>query len=254
MKPALFPYLITALSSAEFTPPATLAESLHSRLAVHRQTVRHALLETLRASYPAIERAVGSEYFRAVAAEFIACSPPRTPVLQEYGSEFPEFLQKFPPLQAWPWLADLAQLDWTRQIVTHAADATALTPQTLAALPEAGLLQARLRLHPALRWLISPYPIDQLWLRQDEEHHGPELQWQPVSLQVWRPDAQVMQRRLQPGEAQLRQGLRAGARLIDALQSARQAAPEFDPDTALAALFTERLIVGVDTFTQRNKQ
>jgi hypothetical protein len=239
---------LSALLDVAATLPAalTLDANTAARFAVHRHTCRHGLIDALRSAYPAVATAVGETYFDALAAEFIQHSPPSSPVLQEYSPEFPDFLEHFPPLAEWPWLGDIAHIDWARREAYHAADADVLGAAHLQALPVEVLLQASLCLHPSLRTLSSPHPAWSLWQCQHAPGDGlVEDQWRAESLQVWRTDGEVHLRLLGAGEAALRRGLADGLSLGDALQAAHDHDPEFDAGAAFTALIGDRLIVAV---------
>ena len=228
--------------------PADLAVDANTaaRFAVHRHTCRHGLIDALRTAYPAVAAAVGETYFDALAVEFIQHSPPASPVLQEYSPEFPDFLEHFPPLADWPWLGDVARIDWARREAYHAADAEALSADQLQAWPVEALLQASLHLHPSLRTLTSTYPAWSLWHCQQSPGDGlVEDRWSAESLQVWRIDGDVHLRLLGAGEAALRRGLVDGWSLGDALQAAHDHDPGFDAGAAFTALIDDRLIVAV---------
>ena len=66
--------------------------SAGERLRVYRNTCRSTLIETLRLTYPAVERLVGREYFERAAGKFVERHPARNGYLNEYGAEFPAFL------------------------------------------------------------------------------------------------------------------------------------------------------------------
>ncbi|MGH6624656.1 MAG: HvfC/BufC family peptide modification chaperone, partial [Burkholderiaceae bacterium] len=128
--------------------------------AVYRNTVLKGCIDALQANYPSVERLVGEEWFRAAAAVYARHSPPTTPVLLDYGDGFADFLHDFPPAQEFPYLPGVAQLDraWTEAHV--AADREPVAPTAIAALTTEQLGTARLRPHPAARWLhFNDMPI-----------------------------------------------------------------------------------------------
>lgn len=217
-----------------------------ARFAVHRQTCRTGLVDCLRTAYPAVATALGKAYFDALAVEFIQASPPASPVLQEYSPEFPHFVEHFPPLAEWPWLGDVARIDWARREAYHAADAEVISAAHLQTLPVESLLRASLRLHPSLRTLTSPYPAWSLWhCQQSPDKSTTVHDWHAESLQVWRVDDDVHLRLLSVGEAELRRGLVNGWTLADALHGALTLEPEFDASAAFATLIGDGLIVAV---------
>lgn len=237
------------LLAAEPGLPSALAAvaGAGARFAVHRQSVRGRLLEALRGAFPALEQALGADYFAALAAQFIEAAPPRTPVMHEYGAEFPAYVDAFPTLHEWPWLADLARLEWARREVFHAADTLSIPAEVLQQLPVEALLHASYRLQPAWRLVASSFPLDRLWLAQqvDATPLDQGLVWQPVTVQVWRVGFSLRQRALADGEAVLRERLAQGQTLLEALQFARTSAPDFDARAAIRALIDDALIVAI---------
>lgn len=238
-----------ALLHADAPPPAGLgqAASAAERFAVHQHTCRSALLAALRSAYPAIVVALGDEYFDALAAEFMRQSPPSSPVLQEYSPLFPGFLDGFAPLAQWPWLGDVARIDWARREAFHAMDAQPMDAWQLRVWPVQSLLQASLQLHPALRTLDSAHPAWSLWQRQQASQDPvSEDAWQPQSVQVWRVDGQVRQRPLGAGESSLRHSLAEGRTVGQALHQSQAIDPAFNTATAFAALVGDGLVVAVN--------
>src|SRR5437870_1977433 len=77
------------------------------RLSIYRDTFYGTLTRALRLSFPAIHRLVGVEFFDAVALEFIKAKPPRSAYLDDYGSDFPDFLARFPGAMSVPYLFDV---------------------------------------------------------------------------------------------------------------------------------------------------
>src|SRR5665213_1812162 len=59
------------------------------RFGVYRNNVITGLIEALQDSFPAVCRLVGEEYFRAMARLYVTARPPRSPVLLQYGADFP---------------------------------------------------------------------------------------------------------------------------------------------------------------------
>jgi len=71
--------------------------------------VFQSLLNALAMSFPTIVRIIGAESFETTARSYIRHSPPTSPILYEYGEQFPEHLaQSFPEHGCLP---DLASFD-----------------------------------------------------------------------------------------------------------------------------------------------
>src|SRR6202007_1114597 len=75
------------------------------RYNVYRNNVTVSLIDALAAIYPAVQRITGVEFFRAMAPFYRAATPPTSPLLFEYGRDFPAFIEGYEPAQDMPWLA-----------------------------------------------------------------------------------------------------------------------------------------------------
>jgi len=91
---------------AEFTPalldperltPAGVAgpngKAADKRYNVYRNNVTVSLINALTATFPATLRITGTDFFRAMARFHVRAMPPTSPLLFEYGRDFPEFIE-----------------------------------------------------------------------------------------------------------------------------------------------------------------
>ncbi len=95
------------------------------RFNVYRNNVTVSLIDALAAIYPAVQRITGVEFFRAMARFHIRATPPTSPLLFEYGRDFPAFIESYQHAKAMPWLADVARIERAWLDAYHAADAFA---------------------------------------------------------------------------------------------------------------------------------
>lgn len=208
------------------------------RFNVYRNNVIVSLVDALADSYPVVQALVGEDFFRAMAREFVYASPPRSPVLAWYGSEFAEFIENFPPAASLPYLPDVARLEWLRVDAWHAADATALPINELSALlaDESRLPDARLALHPALRVVASAHPVVSLWaahLADDPASALAEIDMtHSEAALLTRPGLDVDIVRIEPEASRFIQSLQAGSSFATAVETAG----DFDLVAALGLL------------------
>jgi len=239
--------LAAAILDRRDDPRTGLAPDAAHRLDVHRNNVFASLTEALRARFPAVERLVGEAFFAGMAQAFVAARPPRTPVLLEYGGDFPAFVAGFAPARPLAYLADVARLEWLRNEAFHAADAAPLDPAALAAVPPDRAGALRLEPHPAARAFASPHPAVSIW---DTNAHDAAVR--PVAAGgeealVARPHDAVRVVPLPPGGATLLDSLAAGATLAAAAAAATDAAPGFDLAAALGLLLQAGAFAGFTT-------
>ena len=134
-----------------------------ARLSVYRNTFLGTLTTALRLAFPAVHRLVGGEFFEAAAQIYIEGQPARSANLNEYGEDFPVFLETLPSAATRSYLADVARLDWAVNCALHAPDVNALDPSTLTELEQDRWELLKFTAHPSVGFVHSAYPIDHIW-------------------------------------------------------------------------------------------
>ena len=156
-RPLLRPCLIlTRTTPAQVAGPD--GKAAEKRYNVYRNNVTVSLIEALAATFPATRRITGEDFFRAMARFHIRASPPTSPLLFEYGRDFPGFIERYDYARSMPWLADVARIERAWLDAYHAADVPPLSSQDLAAIPPERLGEIVLVPHPATCIVVSPYP------------------------------------------------------------------------------------------------
>jgi Putative DNA-binding domain len=210
------------------------------RFAVYRNNVASSLTRALEAAFPVIRQLVGDRFFGAMAVEFLRAHPPRHRQLALYGAEFPGFLESFPPVAHLGYLPDMARLEQALRDSYHAADSTPLPPDALVGLSETQLLGARLSLAPALRLVVSPWPIHAIWAANVRGGAAPHMEAQEVA--ILRVDYDPAPYLLAQGGAAFLRALQAGEPLMAALS---RCPADFDLQATLGLLLQTRAITGV---------
>ena len=218
------------------------------RFDLYRNNMMASLIEAMEATFPAVRRLVGSDFFKAAAKTYIRREPPRSPVLLTYGETFGSFLDDFAPAKGVPYLGDVARLEWARLDAYHAADVEPLPIARLAAVHESELESTKLRLHPSLRLLRSRFPLASLWAASNGTAPSAEVNMQcGEAVAVLRPALAVDVRLLPPGGYEFISQLAAGETLGEAADRAVQSNVGFDLATHLQGLFELGAVVAIDT-------
>lgn len=205
------------------------------RVAIHRHHFVITLTEALGATYPVVRRLLGADYFDQLARRFMGLSPPAATCLFEYGADLAAFLDRLPALADFPYVPDVARLEWLINAAHHADDAPALDLATLATIAPAQWSTLVLPVHPATMLLRSAWPVDAIWqAHQTEAVAEVDISAGPVAMLVTRRADDVEWRRLDAGPAGLFDLLAGGIPLAPALEQA--AAAGADPAAALTAL------------------
>ncbi len=243
-----------ALLDAEQPMPAGIVgpdgQPAPKRFNVYRNNVIVSLCEALAQSFPAIERLVGEDYFKALARAFVPDNPPHSPVLLWYGEAFPDFIENFPPLAEYGYLVDVARLEWAWLRAYHAADAEPFDPSALGAIEPDQVGEVMLERHPAAYCIRSKWPVFSLVLanrfatdRAQEINLG-----EAESVLITRPAYEVQIQLMRPGSDLFFEALET-KELQDAADSTAAAVPEF----ALAESLSDFLSAGAFSGLKSNR-
>ena len=151
------------------------AKAAAKRYNVYRNNVTVSLIDALAAIFPAVQRITGVEFFRAMARFHLRASPPTSPLLFEYGRDFPDFIEGYEYAQSLPWLADTARIERAWLDAYHSADQETLTAQALASMAPERLADVIFVAHPAT-WIVrSAYPAVSIFAaHRGEGSSGPD--------------------------------------------------------------------------------
>ena len=208
-----------------------------NRYNVYRNNVTVSLIDALAAVYPAVQRITGVEFFRAMARFHIRATPPTSPLLFEYGRDFPAFIERYDYAQGMPWLADTARIERVWLDAYHAPDASPLAASDLAAFPPERLAELVFARHPATRLVRSRYAVVTIFAANRKPAPVEDIDpSQAEDAVITRPDFDVVVRRLAPGHTEFLSALMAGRPLGEAAAAALEAQSDFDIGMGLATL------------------
>jgi hypothetical protein len=230
-----------ALIDPDRETPAVVAgpagKAAVKRYNVYRNNVTSSLIDALAAVYPAVQRITGVEFFRAMARFHIRATPPKSPLLFEYGRDFPAFIETYEYARAMPWLADVARVERAWLDAYHAADAEPVSADTLGAFPPERLAEVVFVAHPATRIVRSPFSVVTIFAANRGEAPVDRIDASmPEDALITRPDLDVAVRHLPPGGAVFLANLIDGRSLGEAAASALEASPTFDIAQSIAGM------------------
>jgi len=207
------------------------------RYNVYRNNVTVSLIGALAAVYPAVQRITGVEFFHAMARVHIRETPPTSPLLFEYGRDFPAFIERYDYAEGMPWLADTARIERAWLDAYHAADAPVLGAADLASGPPERLADLVFKPHPATRLVRSRYAAVTIFAANRKPLPVEDIDAsQAEDALITRPEFDVVVRLLAPGQAQFLSTLMAGRPLGEAAAAAQEARSDFDVGMGLATL------------------
>jgi hypothetical protein len=230
-----------ALFDPSLESPAVVAgpngKAAAKRYNVYRNNVTVSLIDALAATFPATMRITGVDFFRAMARFHVRATPPTSPLLFEYGRDFPDFIERYEYARSMPWLADVARIERAWLAAYHAADAAPLAPEAFASVAQERLARTVLMPHPATRIVRSRFPAVIVFAANRSEGPVGRIETtEPEDALVTRPGMEVVVRRLPPGGARFLTDLVAGSTLGEAAASAFSESPQFDLPANIAGM------------------
>lgn len=220
--------------------------SLADRYNIYRNNVTVSLIDALAAIYPAVQRITGVEFFRAMARFHVRATPPSSPLLFEYGRDFPAFIEGYAYAQEMPWLADTARIERAWMDAYHAADLPVLLVESVATIEEAALPDVRFVPHPAVSVVRSIYPAVAIFAMNRAD--GPVVPLRSGESEdglITRPGQEVIVSRLPPGGATFLTCLIKGASLGESVATACEECPLFDLSANLAGMISAGVFTAI---------
>jgi hypothetical protein len=199
------------------------------RFSVYRNNVMVSLIDAMGANFPAIKRLVGDAFFISLAREFIIENPPEQPMLFLYGDRFAEFLEQFQSVADYPYLADVARVEFAWLQSYHAADIAVLDAAELGAIPAENVGKSKFRLHPATWIFRSIWPAATLMSRNRDGADCSDINLaNGEDILITRPELDVQTRILPNGGYEFLNALALGETLEVAAGNAMASVDDFD--------------------------
>ena len=195
-------------------PPAA------ERLDIYANMYFYRFLDALKEDYPRLVEAIGEKRFHNLITDYVLQHPSRHPSLRHLGESLPAFVAAHPLAREFPWLHDLARLEWDRVEIFDAADAISLGRDDLAGLPQERAGEARFTLVPACRVRRFDHDVARLWWElkeaaasKPEKSGPPQVSRRTTWQRIWRQNFIVYHKRIEEDEARALKSLRDGALL-----------------------------------------
>lgn len=146
------------------------------------------LTDVLAAIYPVLQKIVGEKFFSTTAHFYIEAYSQNTGNRYTYGRELALFLNSYEPADAWPYLSDIAAIEWAYFQSSIAENESAIDFNKLT-----DLIQAHskliLSLHPGVHYIKLNYNSLEIWQEHQKEKDkikSIKLQKTPQTVLVWR--------------------------------------------------------------------
>jgi len=133
------------------------------RLSVYAEGYVERTRQALEEVYEAIRHLLGARRFAQLSRAYAETVPSRTYNLSRRGEALPEFLAGHPLTREFPFLPDLARLEWRVNQAFHAAEQPPMDSTRLSAFSLDAWQRMRLIFQPSVSLVASDWPILDLW-------------------------------------------------------------------------------------------
>jgi hypothetical protein len=236
-----------AILSDDAPIPATIqlasGPATASRFGVYRNNVLFGLMNALAARYPVSREILWPDSFEGAARLFVIMHPPRSPVMLNYGDDFPNFLRSIGTGSSTEYVADIAALESARVGAYHAPDATPLAAGLFEKLSPEALPNMRFKMHPSVSLLRSRFPVVSAWeAARGDGHVGA---WKAEAALVARPFFDVQVWRLPPGGYEFFLAISNDVTIAEAVSEAAASDTQFDLAQVFQVLICAGAVVGI---------
>ncbi len=155
------------------------------RLEIYGHAYRARLHDALAVSYPVLQDYLGEEQFETLCLDYINDYPSPFRSIRWFGDHLPAFLQSY---EEFPYLAELAQFEWTMALVFDAADKSTIQLEHMQQIPPEQWNTLRLQTHPSIHRLTFSWNVIQIWQAINDEQTPDEPQQSSVPIEwiLWR--------------------------------------------------------------------
>ena len=214
------------------------------RLNVYRTRIADQFARHIFKAYPTVRNILGEAFLDQAARGFLHADPPRGASLIDQASGFADFLDHFEPAAGFPYLADVAALDFGVLKALLAPRSERLAHEHFLDISAEDLAQKSATLDPACHWLSSSFAICDIWqiyngvvVNHAVDHRSPQ------NVLILRPRDKPEVYAVSGGLLKVLDAVDRGASLAQALAEGRAHGNDFDPGDALHFLVQHSVLV-----------
>ena len=160
------------------------------RLEIYGHAYRSRLHEALMTSYSVLHSYLGDEQFETLCFAYIDSHPSTFRSVRWFGDQLAAFLRNNQPYNEFPYLAELAEFEWTMALVFDASDAHVMQLEEMQNIPPEAWMNMRLHVHPSVHRLSLSWNVVQIWqaITDEQAVDEPLLNNSNISWILWRND------------------------------------------------------------------
>ncbi len=167
-------------------------ENQSERLAVYREGYLVRCEEALAEAFEGVQSVLGRERFQILVHNYARNYPLKSSNLNDAGIYFSKFLKVWPGVRAWPFLADLADLEWKVMRAFHAFEKAPLASAFLSKMSLEEFAMSKIYFQPSVQIAASVWPILNYWRERKKENKFEDFrQASPQRVLIFRRGVEV---------------------------------------------------------------
>lgn len=165
---------------------STKQVSADVRLNIYVNAYRYRLVDALKSTYPVLTLFLGEDAFTELALNYIQASPSIFRSIRWFGDGLPDFIADYPEYKAYPYLVELAQLEWILCEVFDGPDSGIISIEDLASLAPEAWPQMQLHIQPTAKRVDFDWNVIAIWQAIIDEKEVPEAELNCGAWVFWR--------------------------------------------------------------------
>jgi hypothetical protein len=225
--------LVSAIFKTELNIDQASTFDSHG-LAIYQRNLKASAISALKITFPTVLKLIGDEVFSYAVEQLIKQSPPSAGDWGVWGNNFSNVLKQITALQSFPYVADIATLDFSLHRIGREKDIE-LDMESISLLASCELDELRMILNPSIQLMVSEFPIVDIYnanhsSSNQSEYYLKQAQHSLVSALgqialIYRPQFKPLVRTIESSEYDwlllIKEGLSMG-KALDVLMSRKQ--------------------------------
>ncbi|MET3108864.1 hypothetical protein AAKU67_003505 [Oxalobacteraceae bacterium GrIS 2.11] len=221
------------------------------RFSYYRGNISAIWQQTCASAYPVLQKLLGTDFFNGLTRAYGEAYPSQSGNLNEFGASMSSFISILDSCRPYPYLSDVAALEWLVHRAYYLKQQDAVSLAQLAAVAPENLGDVLCQLQPCCALIESPWAIADIWhAHQGDTPVFPEqIEAQSYALvwrQPWQSSWKVQVSSLSVGSYMGLQALHSGEALGTALEKALSVDSEFAVQDELADWLKKQLIISIN--------
>jgi hypothetical protein len=143
-------------------------------LAIYRKNLKANAVRALHISFPTLLKLIGDDLFTYAVEQLLKTDTLNSGDWGLWGDSFPELLETLSALNEFPYVIDIARLDFLMHIQSREKDSY-IDMASMTLLADYELDQLRLVLNPSIRILESNYPVTEIYQANNQPEYAEEF-------------------------------------------------------------------------------